>query len=150
MNNNIREQQAYVFFDRYRDDFNASLHLEDPDMGQFADKFADWFIGANPKGVNCGKNDETFREAMRQGYAFYRSIGITSMEIISREITLLDDFHTMVSIHWQSNYMKKDGAAGNIFFKNIYFMQAQQNQLRIFAYITGDEQAALKEAGLAV
>jgi hypothetical protein len=85
---------------------------------------------------------------MREGYAFYKNIGITSMEIISRGITFLDDFHTMIKIHWKSNFIKKDGSKGEIEFENIYFTQTRDNQPKVFAYITGDEQAVLREFGL--
>jgi hypothetical protein len=98
--------------------------------------------------VNCGCNDEAFRDAMLKGYAFYKNIGITSMNIVSKKITVLDDFHSMARIHWQSNYIKKDGLKGNIEFENIYFIQTINDQHKVFAYITGDEQAALKNIGL--
>jgi hypothetical protein len=37
---------------------------------------------------------------------------------------------------------------GDIEFENFYFTQTKENEHKIFAYITGDEQAALKESGL--
>ena len=70
------------------------------------------------------------------------------MEIISKQITLLDDFHAMVKVYWKSNFIKKDGSNGSIEFANIYFTQTRENQHKVFAYITGDEQAVLREFGL--
>jgi hypothetical protein len=85
---------------------------------------------------------------MQKGYAFYKSIGMISTDIVTKEIMLLDDFHTMVKVRWKSNFIKKDGLNKAIEFENIYFTQTRHNQHKVFAFITGDEQAALKKAGL--
>ena len=146
MENRIRAIED--FFDRYGEIFNRSLAGGDEEMEQTAQLFADSFIGANPLGVNCGKNDKAFLDVMKQGYAFYKNIGITSMEIISKEITLLDDFHAMAKIRWRAHYIRKDHSAGSIDFNNIYFTQTREGRPRVFAYITGDERAALEEIGL--
>lgn len=96
----------------------------------------------------CGNNNEDFTGALQQGYAFYRGIGIRSMEILSIHTTLLDDLHEMTTIRWRSGYVKDDSTQGSMEFDNIYFTQTKENESKIFAYITGDEQASLKEAGL--
>ena len=145
--NNIKHQIDY-FFNEYCNNFNRALNENHADIEQTAKLFADCFIAANPAGVNCGKNDETFRNAMQQGYAFYKSIGITSMEITAKEISPLDEFHTMTKVFWKSGFTRKDGTRGEVAFTNIYFTQTRENQHKVFAYITGDETAALKENGL--
>ena len=70
------------------------------------------------------------------------------MEIISMDTTLLDNFHEMTKIRWKSSYMKKDNSKGSIELVNFYFTQTIENEPKIFTYITGDEQAVLKEHGL--
>lgn len=110
--------------------------------------FADCFIEASPLGINCGKNDEQFKIGIPQGYTFYKNIGITSMDIIAKEINILDTYHAMIKIHWRSAFIKKNKSAGNIEFDVIYFVQTKGKQNKIFAYITGDEQTVLKENGL--
>ena len=141
-------QKMDDFFDHYSDVFNKAIREDTPDIERTAELFSTYFIAANPSGVNCGQNNETFRDAMQKGYAFYKQIGITSMDIVSKKITALDDLHTMVKVRWRSNFLKKDGERGSIEFENIYFIQTRDAQHKIFAYITADEQAALKEAGL--
>jgi hypothetical protein len=148
MTNDIRKQQLDEFFDHYRDVFNEALKADVPDIERTAELFSSCFLAANPSGVNCGENNDPFREALKKGYGFYKSIGMTSMDIVSKEITLLDDFHAMAKIHWKSNYLKRDGVKGSIEFDNIYFIQTRTDRHKVFAYITGDEQAALKAAGL--
>jgi hypothetical protein len=140
-----RKQQLDDFFERYAENFNAATRTETPDIEKTALSFADCFLEANPEGINCGKNDSLFREMIPKGYAFYKSIGITSMDIISKEITLLDDYHAMVKIYWQSGFERKDKSKGKIDFSVIYFLRDKENECRIFAYITGDEQKALKD-----
>lgn len=142
------KSQIDSFFDQYRDRFNKAIKGDVSDIEGTAELYSDYFIAANPSGVYCGKNDKQLHEVMLKGYAFYKNIGITAMEIVSKEITLLDDFHTMTKIRWRSNFVKKDDLKGSIEFENIYFTQTRENQHKVFAYITGDEQAVLKEFGL--
>lgn len=136
------------FFSQYAERFNRALRGEKPDTEGTIHSFAACFIEANPTGVMCGQNDNKFKEAIPQGYEFYRSIGITAMKITSTEITLLDELHSMVKVGWRSEFIRKDQSSGNIDFMVIYLLQMMDNAPRIFAYITGDEQAALKANGL--
>lgn len=145
---NNKEQQLDDFFNHYCEVFNKAIKKDIPEIEQTAELFSTCFIAANPSGVNCGQNNETFRDAMQKGYVFYRDIGITSMDIVSKKITVLDNFHTMVKVHWKSNFHKRDGVKGSIEFENIYFIQTRDGQHKVFAYITGDEQTALKKAEL--
>ena len=143
-----REQLINIFFIHYKNVFNKAIKENMPDAEPTVELFSNCFIAADPSGINCGRNDETFLDAMQKGYAFYKNIGITSMEIVSSQITLLNDFHAMAQIHWKSNFISKNGQKGSIEFNNIYFIQTRENQHKVFAYITGDEQAALKQKGL--
>jgi hypothetical protein len=142
-----RKQQIDHFFNHYCEIFNCAIKEEIPGVEQTAELFSTCFISANPQGVNCGQNNEIFRDVMLNGYAFYRNIGITSMEIISKDIMILDDFHTMAKVAWKSIF-KKEGKTKSIEFRNIYFTQTKDSQHKVFAYITGDEQRSLREAGL--
>ena len=143
-----REQQLDEFFNHYRDVFNAAVPTDSPDLRSTASLFANCFVAANPAGIHCGQNDKAFLDAMQSGYAFYKRIGIKSMDIVTKTITLLDDMHGMVKIRWRSNYLDRHAQPGIIEFDNIYFTQTKDEEHKVFAYITGDEQAALKQAGL--
>ncbi|MBZ0097649.1 MAG: hypothetical protein K8F30_01115 [Taibaiella sp.] len=143
-----RTEHIRLFFDQYADRFNLALKTGDTDIDATVTSFADCFVEASPVGVTCGKNDEQFRQVIPLGYGFYKSIGITAMNILDREVVILDDHHAMARIHWRSVYDRKDGKAGHIDFDVIYFVQDIGKGLKIFAYITGDEQKALKDNGL--
>ena len=136
------------FFHEYEDRFNQGLHKELTSFKKITGLYADFFVGANPLGVSGSKNDEELADKMQKGYAFYKEIGITSMEIVSIDIKLLDEFHAMSTVRWRCNFVKKDNTDGNVEFDNIYFTQERENQHKVFAYITGDEQAVLKQYGL--
>jgi hypothetical protein len=141
-------QKMEKFFSEYETRFMRSL-LDPPqiDIEGTVDSFASSFIGANPSGVACGKNDAEFRTAMLRGFAFYKSIGTKSMKIASLDIQLLDDCHVMVKVHWDSSYYK-DNREIRIEFDVIYFPQIIGDTPKVFAYITGDEQKTLREHGL--
>lgn len=140
-------QRLEDFFREYEARFNRAM-AGSIETEATANAFASCFIGANPFGVNCGKNDDQFRTVIPKGYEFYRNIGTKSMKIVLLKITQLDDYHSMVKVNWQAIYSKKGGSEESIDFYVIYFVQAIKDQLKIFAYITGDEQGVLRERGL--
>ena len=149
MDAHTRLRMMEDFFAVYAREFNNAL--ADPpeiDVEATAGAFADCFVGANPHGVFCGKNDEQFRAQIPLGFASYRSIGTKSMNVASLEVTDLDDYHLMVKVHWVSMYTKLDGSDERIDFDNIYFVQIIEEKPRIFGYVTGDEQKLLRERGL--
>lgn len=118
------------------------------DVDATVNSFASCFLEASPAGISCGKNDESLREAIPKGNAYYKNIGTQSMKISSLDITKLDDLHYMVKAHWDSLYEKKNKEKVAVSFDVIYFLQAKENELKIFLYITGEEQKVLKENGL--
>lgn len=142
-------QQINSFFDSYEKRFNQSLQGEETDTNTkaVADSFTDCFMESSPLGVICGKNDAGFAEKVKEGYTFYKSIGTTGMYITNREIQLLDGFHAMCKVSWKYQ-AEKEGKAVEIDFVVIYLLQTMNNTVKIFAYITGDEQKVLKEKGL--
>lgn len=134
------------FFAHYAIRFTKALAGEDDVKGVTA-SFADCFIEANPFGVNCGKNDERFRDAIPKGNEYYRKLGTKEMSITAIESSQLDNNHYMAKIEWHSLYQKDDESI-SIDFSVIYLLQELDNKLTIFAYLTGDEQSVLKEHGL--
>jgi hypothetical protein len=118
------------------------------DVEGTAAAFADCFVAANPRGVACGQNDGRFRAAIPQGWEFYRRTGMTSMEIVLIQVTPLDEIHAMARVRWDSRYRKPDGQEEQIGFEVIYLLQIRDGVPKIFAYITGDEEKALREKGL--
>lgn len=138
--------QIEQFFEEYEKRFAEGL-AGNAVAEETAKAFADFFVEASPMGIMGGKNDQEFLDRVPKGYDFYRSIGITKMEIRQLDITELNELHYMVEVYWESFY-EKDSQPGSIEFSVIYFLQHLNGSLKVFAYITGDEQAVLKERGL--
>jgi hypothetical protein len=136
------------FFDDYAKRFNDSLLGASVDVEGTIACFAVNFIESNPNNTICTKNDEAFKSSIVHGYDYYRSTGLQSMKICSKAITILDDFHAMVKVHWQSLYIKKEGNKLELGFDVHYFVRCVENKIQIFSYATGDEQKFLKENGI--
>jgi hypothetical protein len=141
-------QPIHHFFSAYEQRFNDVLQGKEPDIKGVINSFADYFVESSPAGVICGKNDSSFKEAVPKGYEAYKSMGMQSMTITSLDINKLDELHYMVNVKWQAKAIKKDKRSVTINFEIIYFLRSKDDELKIFAYITGDEQKVLKEYGL--
>jgi hypothetical protein len=57
----------------------------------------------------------------------------------------------MVKVRWHAEYAKRDSSGKPITtdFDVIYFLQVLNDTPKIFAYITGDEQQAYQDLGIA-
>lgn len=139
----ISKENIDDFFNRYASTMNNALFGDVYDINSIMGSFSDFVVGANPMGVAGGKNGEQLAKTIRQGIDFYKKIGIVSMNIISKEISVLDDNHAMVKIFWTSFYGNED-ASGEIPFEVVYLVQCKDGSTKIFAYVTGDEMAAFK------
>lgn len=142
-----KKKQVEEFFNAYELHFNEGLTNDTEINEKIAESFATCFVESSPAGVICGKNDSGFSEKIRQGFSFYKNIGSKGMNIISKDITLLDDFHALAKIYWRYTY-QKDNAPGTIDFNTFYLLNIFDGEVKIFAYMTGDELKALKERGL--
>lgn len=131
------------FFSQYASTMNNALFGDMPDVSAITRSFSDFVVGASPQGIMGGRNDETFGKSIRDGIDFYKRIGIISMNIISKDVTVLDEFHAMVKVYWKSFY-GNERLSGEIPFEVVYLVQALGQSPKIFAFVTGDEQAALK------
>jgi len=136
------------FFEDYAAAFNRSLG-ERVDADAIMRAFADCFVGAGPSGVVCGENGEKFRKVLEDGYAFYKEVGTERMSTRGVRVTPIDALHHMVKVNWRAEYMRKDGERIAIDFEVTYLLQTLKGgRPEIFAYVTGDEIAALKQHGV--
>ncbi|MGE3143608.1 MAG: hypothetical protein AB7L65_09820 [Hyphomonadaceae bacterium] len=136
-----------VFFRAYADLYNEALSVA-PDYEAIAGCFAKCFIAAGPKGVSCEANDEAFRQALRDGFDFYRLIGARRLDFNRLEETRIDADHVMARVFYSARYVRPGGAQVVIDFSVVYLIAAEADAWKIFAYIAGDEMALYREAGL--
>ena len=133
------------FFEAYAARMNAALaDPDDTDTAGLRDAFADYMVGANPNGVFGGRNGLIFRLALPRGIARYRKIGTLAMDVTGLRVADLDDFHALAHVDWRARYR----GGQEIAFTNIYILQIRDGAAKIFAWITGDEEAVLKAHGL--
>ncbi len=144
----IQQHEIENFFNRYEARFNEVLSGGEPDLDETVNSFSSDFIEASPAGIMAGKNDRKFRKSISKGWEFYKNIGIHAMDILSTQITILDTVHAIIKVRWNSSFVRKNKTKGDITFDVFYLVQKTGEDIRIFAYITGDEQQALRDEGL--
>lgn len=145
----MQDTQVRKFFDMYAERVNRAIQSQpEIDVDGTVAAYTECFIEAHPGGVICFQNDEQFRAAVPQLFESQRNLGALSMTIDQLDLTTLDDYHTMAKVHWNAVYRLKDERTASVTFDEIYFVQSRDGQLRIFAYIAGDQEKLLKENGI--
>ena len=143
------ETKVRALFDAYGK--RADAALQDPprdDVDGLVDSFAPYFVESSPRGVMGGANDDTFRAMIPQGYAHYRAVGGKHMTIKGLKVIELDHCHAVADVDWDFAYTNKAGQSGHVTFTNFYCITVVSGKARIFAYITPDEEQAMKDHGL--
>lgn len=141
------EASVRTLFERYESLFNRALR-GDADLDEVASLYASEFIGAAPAGVRTGKNDDEFRQAMAQGYAHYRAIGTKEMRIRGIRLSPIDELHCVAHVAWTATYARKDAPDVALDFDVHYLVQALEGEPKVFGWVSGDEQALLREHGI--
>ncbi len=145
----VSKAQLKTFFEEYEARVNRAI--SDPpevDAKATAAAFADFFLEASPLGIECAENGEKFLQVIPEGFKHYRKIGTKEMRMESINFVEIDELHSVVTVGWRAVYAKKDADDVAIEFKVHYMVQALDENPKIFAYVTGDEQKALRDAGI--
>lgn len=136
------------FFRDYANAYERSLG-DSVDVAAIRSFFAEAFISASVNGqVAAGPNDETFAEALRKGYGFYKAIGTTSMKVDRVEPEALYENHDKVRVFYSAGYRKADGTDVSIPFDVMYLLQRRSGGPKIFGFVVGDEMAVYRKHGL--
>jgi hypothetical protein len=139
------------FFTAYAGAFNRALG-GDADLKVIADHFTDCFIESSPAGVICASNGGEFLKVLEKGYAYYRSIGTKEMSVTGVDSYPICHDHSVATVHWRAAYAPKDKGEIAIDFDVHYLVKkvpgTQASALKIFGFIAGDEQGALRKAGV--
>ena len=141
------ETEVRELFERYGRFFDQSLSGE-IDMDEVASVYASAFIAASPAGVMTGKNDDQFKHAIEQGFAYYRSIGTKEMRIRDVRISPIDEHHCLAHVDWTAVYDRNDQPELAIDFAVHYLVQKLDRDPKIFGWVAGDEQALLRKHGI--
>jgi len=141
------ESGVKAFFERYESVFNRSLHGQS-DMDEVATLYASEFIAASPAGVMAGKNDDQLKQVMAQGYARYRAIGTRAMRLRDVRISPIDENHCLAHVAWTATYAREGRPDLAIDFEVHYFVQVLDGEPKVFGWVSGDEEALLREHGI--
>ncbi|HEY4251865.1 MAG TPA: nuclear transport factor 2 family protein [Roseomonas sp.] len=141
------EARIRELFERYERVFERSL-TGDADREEMASFYAPEFIGASPAGVMTGKNDAGFGAMMAEGHARYRAIGAQRMRIRHLRIAPIDTRHCVAHVAWTATYARPDLPEVMIDFDVHYLVQTLDEEPRIFGWVSGDEQALLRQRGV--
>lgn len=141
------ESSVRELFARYERFFTRALG-GDIDMDEVASLYATEFIAASPAGVMTGKNDTQFKQVMAQGYAYYRDIGTKEMRIRAVRLSAIDVHHCVAHVAWTATYSRQGQADVTIDVDVHYLVQELDGTPKVFGWVTGDEQAVLREHGI--
>lgn len=144
----MEQKHIREFFKRYQDFFRQGLKNE-VDMEQVAASYATAFIAASPAGVMAGQNDERLKQVMRQGFERYRQLGTKDMALRGVRIDPIDELHCLAHVAWTATYDRGAAPDVSIDFDVHYLMQQLDGEPKIFGWVSGDEQALLKQHGIA-
>jgi len=112
-------------------------------------QFVESFMGADPNGVFCHRNDQSLHEAVAQRRDMYEQMGFRFAEILSIAETPIDEHYMMAKVHWRMVFEKIKGQPREFKFFITYFLFEAPEGLRIVFFIAReDEQKVLREAGL--
>lgn len=136
-----------TLFERYERFVRRSL-VGEIDIDEVASLYAPAFIAASPERVMTGKNDDQLKRAMGQVYAHYRAIGTKDMRIRNIRTSPIDERHCVAHVAWTATYARPGAPDVSIDFDVHYLVQERGSEMTIFGWVTGDEQALLREHGI--
>ncbi len=141
------EKSVNELFKRYQDFFRKGLKNE-ASMEEVASSYAAAFIAASPAGVSVGQNDEQLKQVMRQGFERYRRIGTKDMRLRHVQIHPIDEHHCLARVAWTATYDQGAKPDVSIDFDIHYLVQQLDDEPKIFGWVSGDEQALLRQHGI--
>ncbi|QRZ12712.1 nuclear transport factor 2 family protein [Paracoccus methylovorus] len=141
------EDTVRQFFTRYERLFGQALAGQ-ADMQDIAALYAPEFVAASPAGVRAGRNDDQLKQAMAQGYEHYRAIGTKAMTIREIRLSPMDALHCVAHVSWRAVYDRGEAPDVQIEFEVHYLVQILDGTPKVFGWVSGDEQALLKQHGI--
>lgn len=132
-----------AFFARYEEGANTF----EPDL--VSSLYTAEFMGGDPNGVACGRNDQALLDAFVQRKEFFQKIGFKRARILNVEARPLDAHYTMAKVHWHMTFEKEPGVPLDFTFFITYFLYDPGTGPKAAFWIShDDEQRVMREAGL--
>lgn len=140
------QDEVNDLFKRYERLTNEALANE-PDLDALGNLYTDEFIASAPGGVRTGQKDDEFEKMLTSGFAYNREIGTQRMNVTDVKLEPIDDMHALANVDWRATYDIEE-TTKNIEFTNAYLVRVENGEAKVFGWITGDEQAELREHGI--
>jgi hypothetical protein len=70
------------------------------------------------------------------------------MRIRNVRLSPIDEHHCVAHVAWTATYARRDQADAAIDFDVHYFVQKLDGEPKVFGWVSGDEQALLREHGI--
>jgi hypothetical protein len=131
-----------VFWTLFFADYGASALAGEPEL--VARFYAPSFLTAGPTGSTVHRNDDGFRDWLRQVFAANQATGMTAMEVLAIEEAPISDSHTLVTVEWGARFAKTGDEV--ITFRIAYLIELLGEQPAILAYVSHEDQAELMKA----
>lgn len=142
------EPAVRTLFENYESCFRKALAGEVA-MEEVAALYASDVIAASPLGVRSGRNDAPFLQAMAEGYVRYRAMGTKAMRVRHLRLSPIDALHCVAHVGWSASYARDDLPATEVEFEVHYLVQVLAGEAKVFGWVTGDEEALLRQHGIA-
>lgn len=85
---------------------------------------------------------------MAQGYERYRAMGTKAMRLREVRLDPIDGLHGVAHVAWTATYARGDGPDVAIDFDVHYLLQERDGELKVFGWVSGDEEASLRKHGI--
>jgi hypothetical protein len=95
-----------------------------------------------------GKNDEQLTQVMAQGYERYRAMGTKEVRLRDVRISPIDGHHCVAHVAWRATYARPGREDVAIDFDVHYFIQKLDEEPKVFGWVSGDEEALLRQRGV--
>ncbi|MDX8448954.1 nuclear transport factor 2 family protein [Mesorhizobium captivum] len=143
----ISETDAETFFKTYEKIYNEAI-AGNVNLNDVAANYSTGFVSVTPAGVMVGENGKQLKDIMKKGFEAYRAMGSKKMICKEVSVTPIDQDHCVAKVQWSGEYERKDKSPVTIDFEVDYLVERRDGRLKVFGWISGDEQAEFKKHGL--
>lgn len=143
----VAKADVQRFFKAYAKIYNDGI-AGTVDMDDVGDMYSAGFVSVTPAGVMVGENGQKLKDIMKKGFEAYRAMGSKTMTCEDVSVAPIDRDHCVAKVAWSGVYERKDGRPVTIDFTVDYLVERRDGRLKVFGWISGDEQAEFEKHGL--
>ncbi|RWN20266.1 MAG: nuclear transport factor 2 family protein [Mesorhizobium sp.] len=141
----VAKADVRKFFKVYKKIYNDAI-ADTVDLNDVADMYSAGFVSVTSAAVMVGENGEQLKAIMTKGFEAYRALG--SKRMTCKEVSVTPVDQCVAEVNWAGDYERKDGSPVTIDFAVNYLVEKRDGKLKVFGWISGDEQAEFRKHGL--